>query len=56
VTTTIRKLALDAYLAHNDGTDHRYELVVREELVKIPLETKKKKHLIALYLFLKIGV
>lgn len=48
MTTTTRKLTLDAYLAYDDGTDHRYELV-DGELIEMPPETKRN-NLIALYL------
>jgi Uma2 family endonuclease len=48
MTTAIRKLTLDEYLAYDDGTDARYELV-DGELVKMPPESDRN-NLISLYL------
>jgi Uma2 family endonuclease len=38
MTTAIKKLTLEEYLAHDDGTDRRYELV-DGVLVEMPPET-----------------
>lgn len=48
MTTTVNKLTLDEYLAYDDGTDTRYELV-DGELVEMPPETDRN-NLISLYL------
>ncbi len=48
MTTAIRKLTLDEYLAYDDGTDARYELV-DGELLKMPPESDRN-NLISLYL------
>ncbi|MBD2501842.1 Uma2 family endonuclease [Anabaena azotica] len=48
MTTTVKKLNLEEYLAHDDGTDIRYELV-DGELVEMPPETDRN-NLISLYL------
>jgi Uma2 family endonuclease len=47
-TTVTKKLTLEEYLAYDDGTDNRYELV-DGELMEIPPETKRN-NLIAIYL------
>lgn len=55
MTTTTKKLSLEEYLAYNDGTDTKYELV-DGELVEMPPETNRNNR-IALYLlsaFLKL--
>ncbi|MEH2014690.1 Uma2 family endonuclease [Nostoc sp.] len=46
--TAIKKLTLDEYLVHDDGTDVRYELV-DGELVEMPPESDRN-NLISLYL------
>lgn len=48
MTTTAKKLTLQEYLAHDNGTDIRYELV-DGELVEMPPETDKN-NLISIYL------
>jgi Uma2 family endonuclease len=48
MTAAVRKLTLDEYLAYDDGTDARYELV-DGELFKIPPESDRN-NLISLYL------
>lgn len=48
MTTTVKKLTLEEYLAYNDGTDIHYELV-DGELVEMPPETDRN-NLISLYL------
>jgi len=48
ITTTVKKLTLEEYLAYDDGTDTRYELV-DGELVEMPPETDRN-NLISLYL------
>ena len=48
MTTTVKKLTLEEYLAYDDGTDTRYELV-DGELVEMPPETDRN-NLISLYL------
>ncbi|MBU7581756.1 MAG: Uma2 family endonuclease [Nostoc sp. TH1S01] len=48
MTTKVRKLTLEEYLAYDDGTDTRYELVDRE-LVERPPESDRN-NLISLYL------
>ncbi|WP_427158072.1 Uma2 family endonuclease [Aliinostoc sp. HNIBRCY26] len=48
MTTTVKKLNLDEYLAYDDGTDTKYELV-DGELVKMPPESDRN-NLISLYL------
>ncbi|MBD2497129.1 Uma2 family endonuclease [Nostoc sp. FACHB-280] len=48
MTTTVRKLTLEEYLAYDDGTDTRYELV-DGELVEMPPESDRN-NLISLYL------
>lgn len=55
MTATAKKLTLDQYLAYDNGTDTRYELV-DGELVEMPPETDRN-NLISIYLlaeFLKI--
>ncbi len=55
MTTATTRLTLDEYLAYDDGTDNRYELV-DGKLVVMPPETDRN-NLIALYLlaeFLKL--
>jgi Uma2 family endonuclease len=55
MTTAVRKFTLDEYLAYDDGTDTRYELV-DGELLKVPPESDRN-NLISLYLlsqFLKL--
>lgn len=55
MTTTTKKFTLDQYLAYEDGTDRRYELV-DGELIEMPPETDRN-NLISLYLlseFLKL--
>lgn len=47
MTTTVKKLTLEEYLAYNDGTDIHYELV-DGELVEMPPETDRN-NLISLY-------
>lgn len=47
-TTTVKKLTLEEYLASDDGTDTKYELV-DGELVEMPPETDRN-NLISLYL------
>lgn len=47
-TTTVKKLSLEEYLAYDDGTDTKYELV-DGELVEMPPETDRN-NLISLYL------
>jgi len=49
MTKTINKFTLDQYLAYEDGTEHRYELV-DGDLVEMPPETDHN-NLISLYLF-----
>lgn len=51
MTTAAKKLTLEEYLAYDDGTDTRYELV-DGELVEMPPETDSN-NLISLYLLLK---
>ena len=48
MTTVIKKLTLEEYLAYDDGTDTRYELV-DGNLVEMPPETDSN-NLISLYL------
>jgi Uma2 family endonuclease len=48
MTTTVKKLTLEEYLAYDDGTDTRYELV-DGELVEMPPESDRN-NLISLYL------
>jgi Uma2 family endonuclease len=48
MTTTVKKLTLQEYLAYDDGTDARYELV-DGELVEMPPESDRN-NLISLYL------
>ncbi|MDZ7957942.1 MAG: Uma2 family endonuclease [Aulosira sp. DedQUE10] len=48
MTTAVKKLTLDEYLAYDDGTDARYELV-DGELQKMPPESDRN-NLISLYL------
>ncbi len=48
MTAAVRKLTLDEYLAFDDGTDARYELV-DGELFKVPPESDRN-NLISLYL------
>jgi Uma2 family endonuclease len=48
MTAAVRKLTLDEYLAYDDGTDARYELV-DGELLKMPPESDRN-NLISLYL------
>jgi Uma2 family endonuclease len=48
MTTTAKKITLSEYLAYDDGTDTRYELV-DGELVEMPPETNRN-NLISLYL------
>ncbi|HIK07067.1 MAG TPA: Uma2 family endonuclease [Trichormus sp. M33_DOE_039] len=48
MTTTVKKLNLDEYLAYDDGTDTKYELV-DGELVTMPPESDRN-NLISLYL------
>jgi len=48
MTTTTKKLNLEEYLAYDDGTDTRYEMV-DGELVAMPPETDRN-NLISLYL------
>ncbi|MBD2595439.1 Uma2 family endonuclease [Nostoc spongiaeforme FACHB-130] len=48
MTTTVRKLTLEEYLAYDDGTDTQYELV-DGELVEMPPESDRN-NLISLYL------
>jgi Uma2 family endonuclease len=48
MTTAVRKFTLDEYLAYDDGTDTRYELV-DGELLKVPPESDRN-NLISLYL------
>ncbi|MCC5635837.1 Uma2 family endonuclease [Nostoc sp. CHAB 5844] len=48
MTTTVRKLTFKEYLAYDDGTDARYELV-DGELVEMPPESDRN-NLISLYL------
>ncbi len=48
MTTATKKLTLEEYLAYDDGTDTKYELV-DGELVKMPPESDKN-NLISLYL------
>jgi Uma2 family endonuclease len=48
MTTATRKLTLEEYLAYDDGTDTRYELV-DGELMAMPPESDKN-NLIAIYL------
>lgn len=48
MTATTEKLTLEEYLAFDDGTENRYELV-DGELVKMPPETDKN-NMISLYL------
>lgn len=48
MTTATKKLTLEEYLAYNDGTDTKYELV-DGELVEMPPESDKN-NLISLYL------
>jgi Uma2 family endonuclease len=48
MTAAVRKLTLDEYLAYDDGTDARYELV-DGELFKMPPESDRN-NLISLYL------
>lgn len=55
MTTATTRLTLDEYLAYDDGTDYRYELV-DGKLILMPPETDRN-NLIALYLlaeFLKL--
>ncbi len=55
MTTATTRLTLDEYLAYDDGTDNRYELV-DGKLILMPPETDRN-NLIALYLlaeFLKL--
>jgi len=55
MTTATKKLTLEEYLAYDDGTDNKYELV-DGELVAMPPESNKNNR-IALYLlaeFLKL--
>jgi Uma2 family endonuclease len=55
MTTATKKLTLEEYLAYDDGTDTKYELV-DGELVEMPPETNRNNR-IALYLlseFLKL--
>ncbi|MBW4646110.1 MAG: Uma2 family endonuclease [Goleter apudmare HA4340-LM2] len=55
MTTTTKKLTLEEYLAYDDGTDTKYELV-DGELIAMPPETSRNNR-IALYLlaeFLKL--
>ncbi|WP_373529862.1 Uma2 family endonuclease [Nostoc sp.] len=47
-TTTVKKLSPEEYLAYDDGTDTKYELV-DGELVEMPPETDRN-NLISLYL------
>jgi len=47
-TTNVKKLTLEEYLAYDDGTDTKYELV-DGELVEMPPETHRN-NLISLYL------
>ncbi len=51
MTTAVKKLTLNEYLAYDDGTDIRYELV-DGELVKMPPESDRN-NLISLYLLSK---
>ncbi len=51
MTTAVKKLTLNEYLAYDDGTDVRYELV-DGELVKMPPESDRN-NLISLYLLSK---
>jgi len=48
MTTAVKKLTLNEYLAYDDGTDAQYELV-DGELVKMPPESDRN-NLISLYL------
>jgi Uma2 family endonuclease len=48
MTTAVKKLTLNEYLAYDDGTDARYELV-DGELVEMPPESDRN-NLISLYL------
>ncbi len=50
MTTTTTRLTLEEYLAYDDGTDNRYELV-DGKLVVMPPETDRN-NLISLYLLL----
>ncbi|GAB1544460.1 hypothetical protein NUACC21_71360 [Scytonema sp. NUACC21] len=47
MTTATKKLTLEEYLAYDDGTDTKYELV-DGELVEMPPESDKN-NLISLY-------
>ncbi|KYC40679.1 hypothetical protein WA1_23850 [Scytonema hofmannii PCC 7110] len=51
MTTVTKKLTFEEYLAYDDGTDNRYELV-DGELVEMPPETKRNNS-IAIYLLSK---
>jgi Uma2 family endonuclease len=48
MSTAVKKLTLDEYLAHDNGTDTKYELV-DGELVEMPPESDRN-NLISLYL------
>jgi Uma2 family endonuclease len=51
MTTAVKKLTLNEYIAYDDGTDARYELV-DGELVEMPPESDRN-NLISLYLLSK---